>query len=267
MVTDNDSILGLARAEIDRIDDEIHQLLTKREVAVDKVLQAKGGSGTGANPVRFEREAQILRRLHENHVKSGARLPFMAVVRIWHELIAAYTLLQNPYEIAVVGADLALARQQFGDSVAIEAVAEFGANKHGSQMWVLPHPKAGDWWLRLGKRNILACLPFVHDGEAGTAPLAYVVGERAVALSSADGALDVLCLQISCEDGANLEDLIEALAAEDICFIVASGTELYCERHARLGGSLEEELQRWQKIEGVESIKILGIYAKPLAIK
>ena len=265
MNKDNDDILHSARAEIDAIDDEIHQLLIKRESAVDKVLQAKGGAGTGGNPVRFEREAQILRRLYENHVKSGSRLSFLAVVRIWHELIAAYTLLQNPYEISVDSVDMTLVRQQFGDSVPVRE-AEFAANKHKAEMWVLPHPKAGDWWLNLGERNILACLPFVHEAEAGSAPLAYVVGDCGVALSSADGSQDVLCLQITSDGSVALDDLVELLAAEDICFIVASGTELYCERHAKLPHDIAEQLKLWQKIEGVGAIKRLGTYAKPLEL-
>ncbi len=269
MSQDNYKILRAARIEIDKIDDEIHQLLICRESAVHKIALAKTDMAK-ANPIRFEREAQILRRLYKNHKKSGSHLPFMAIVRIWHELIAAYTLLQNHYEIKTDARNFAIARQQFGEIVKISEGNFLKDKLDLYKIWVLPHPKESNWWSNLNSMNILASLPFVHEQGDDAEPLAYVVGESANSFSSDDGSLDVLCLKITCDEVIKLDhELIQRLAKHDICGIAVSGRYLYCERHGVLpagADSWENQLTAWRNIEGIAAIEWLGIYAKALTI-
>lgn len=200
--------LAAAREEIDRIDDEIHDLLMRRAEVVGQVAAAKGPALLAASPIRIEREAQMLRRLAARHEGS---LPFMAVADLWHELIAAMTAIQAPFAAAIAGGEGAiqrfdLARQQFGSSIPV-VVAEDARNAvrqvaDGSAgVAVLPPPENGGkgarpgeapWWTLLSPAEdaprIVAALPFVLEAESD-APVRrrYLAGDgpRAVAVAKA----------------------------------------------------------------------------------
>ncbi|NER81930.1 MAG: hypothetical protein F6K42_20660, partial [Leptolyngbya sp. SIO1D8] len=194
--------------DIDRIDDEIHDLLMARAEVVAKVAAAKGPALLTASPIRIEREAQMLRRLAARHTGS---LPFMSVADLWHELIAAMTAIQAPFAATIAGGEGAvqrfdLARQQFGSSIPV-TVAEDARNAvrqvadGTAGVAVMPPPengtpgaKAADapWWTLLtaaeGSPSIVAALPFVVDAD-GDMPVRrrYLAGDgpRAVALAKA----------------------------------------------------------------------------------
>src|SRR5690242_5812086 len=85
------AVLAGLRAEIDRLDEAIHDLLMERARVVEKVA-AQGGKGRVA--LRPGREADIVRRLLARH---RGHLPARAVARIWRELLAATTAMQGPY--------------------------------------------------------------------------------------------------------------------------------------------------------------------------
>src|SRR3978361_2219874 len=72
--------LPALRAELDRIDNTIHDLLMRRAEVVEHV--ARSGKPAALRPGR---EASILRRLVGRH--QGA-LPAVSVTRIWRELLA-----------------------------------------------------------------------------------------------------------------------------------------------------------------------------------
>ena len=59
---------GLAslRAEIDRIDEAMHQLLIERGEIIESLIEVKGTQETGA-AFRPAREAEMMRRLVERH--------------------------------------------------------------------------------------------------------------------------------------------------------------------------------------------------------
>lgn len=160
------------RREIDRIDDQMHDLLMARAAIGDRIRQAKNGSAVNLRPGR---EAAILRRLVGRH--RGA-FPKPSVVRIWREIFAGLTRLQGPFSMAVLGDDrhhtLAdLARDQFGSYTpmsvhpsarrVIEAVVRGDAS-----VGILPLPRQDDaepWWPHLVSDNgtaprIVARLPF-----------------------------------------------------------------------------------------------------------
>ena len=102
------------RAEIDRIDDAMHDLLMRRAAVVQQVGRIKSASGASGR-LRPGREAAIIRRLLARH--RGA-LPRQVVVRVWRELLAGALGLQTPVVVAVgrdpAGDFPAIAREHFG---------------------------------------------------------------------------------------------------------------------------------------------------------
>lgn len=162
------------RAELDRLDDALHDTV-KRRAAVVAQVAALGVKG--AVPLRPGREAAIIRRLLARH--DGA-FPPASLVRLWRELICGMTALQRPLRIAVtdLGRDtafLAAAREHFGALVplhpypsAAQAVREVSAGQAVAA--VLPLPQEGEapreaWWTALLHRDdprihVVARLPF-----------------------------------------------------------------------------------------------------------
>src|SRR4051812_5667942 len=74
----HESALAALRGEIDRLDDQIHDLVMRRAEVVATLANSRVKGG--ASPLRPGREAMILRRLLARH--AGA-LPGGAVVRLW----------------------------------------------------------------------------------------------------------------------------------------------------------------------------------------
>ncbi|MDE1149448.1 MAG: chorismate mutase [Azospirillaceae bacterium] len=87
--------LDALRREIDEIDAAIHDLIMRRGRVVERMAHSKAGAKVFIRPGR---EASILRRLIGRH--QGA-VPVAAIVRIWREMIAAMTLIQGPFAVAV----------------------------------------------------------------------------------------------------------------------------------------------------------------------
>lgn len=112
--------LAALRAELDRLDDAMHDVLMRRAEVVGEIaaLGVKGGV-----PLRPGREASIVHRLLARH---AGPFPAAGIVRIWREVICACTSLQRPLLIAVCGtggdpAYLAAAREHFGALVPVRA--------------------------------------------------------------------------------------------------------------------------------------------------
>ena len=164
--------LTALRAELDRMDDALHDLLMRRAAVVAHVAATKPAGGSGLRPGR---EATILRRLLARH--SGP-LPARGVVRIWRELLAATTAMQGPFALSVFdpgpgGAVIAAAREQFGaltplraHGSAAGAIAEVAEGR--AALAVLPMPVEDEpaaWWTGLVHRDaprlhVVARLPF-----------------------------------------------------------------------------------------------------------
>lgn len=155
MSTDTPSLDRLRR-DIDRIDDQIHDLLMERVGLVGRIADAKKPDGIALRPAR---EALVLRRLLARH--SGA-LPKAALVRIWREIMGALVGLQQPFSIAVYQPErgagyLDLARNHFGVVSPLVVHQSAGnavrmvADGHAS-VGIVPIPGtegAEDWWLSL----------------------------------------------------------------------------------------------------------------------
>lgn len=166
--------LAQLRAELDRVDDAIHDLLMQRAEVVDRVAQL---AAQGKVAFRPGREADIVRRLLGRH--AGA-LPRRALSRLWRELFAATTSMQGPFVIAVCEPEpgagfVALAREHFGALTPLRshgsparALADVSAGTATAAVLPLPQeedPQAAAWWTTLlhqeePRVHIVARLPF-----------------------------------------------------------------------------------------------------------
>ena len=173
--------LPALRAELDRIDNAMHDLLIQRAEIVEYV-------GRSGKPAAFRpgREASILRRLIGRH--HGA-LPPVALTRIWRELLAGTTSMQGGFSMAVSdsasgGPITALAREHFGALTALRSYTSPGqaladVSNGVASVAVLPYPSDSDaWWVTLlhhePRLHIIARLPFWKprpDGLSGTQAL------------------------------------------------------------------------------------------------
>jgi len=193
-----DPALQALRAEIDALDEAMHDLLMRRAGVVARMAASRIKAGAGS-PFRPGREAAVLRRLLARH--SGA-LSRGAVVRIWRHIIMAHTAIQGAFTAAVAASGeaaqtLALARQHFGTATPLtpfaspaQALAALSAGK--ASVAVLPAPAGegeGAWWqsLEAPRLSVVARLPFVAD--AARADAAMVVAPLAADASGEDRSL------------------------------------------------------------------------------
>ncbi len=209
--------LGALRAELDRIDDGLHDLLMRRAEVVGQL--AVSGAKNGV-PLRPGREAAILRRLLARH--AGA-LPPQTVVRIWRELLAGTTAMQGPFVIAVCNSDpgsgfIQAAREQFGaltplrvHGSAAQAIADVSAGRATVAVLALPSETEAPrdaWWMALLQKDeprihVVARLPFwTRRPEGAPSAQALVVAAIAPDPSGADCSLLGLELDPSVQSGA-----------------------------------------------------------------
>jgi chorismate mutase len=164
------------RREIDEIDAAIHALLLRRTEVVQEVGRVKP---PGRPYIRPGREAEIVRNLVARH--SGA-FPVQALIRIWREMVSAFTRVQGPLGVAVVCPDDQRsplwdnARDHFGSATPAIAVntpmAALRAVSEGTAtVAVVPWPEEDDndaWWRFLVSPDpktprIIARLPFLRQ--------------------------------------------------------------------------------------------------------
>ncbi|MBY0338381.1 MAG: chorismate mutase [Acetobacteraceae bacterium] len=176
--------LDALRAEIDALDDQLHDLLMRRADVVDRLARSRAKApGTTLRPGR---EAAILRRLLARH--RGA-MPARAVVRLWRELFASSIQQQAGFAVAVAPGAEDAARLHFGPGTPLrlrDEDAALNAVRGGSMAVAVlpwPSPKAR-WWQGLDatRLHIIARLPFLDDGS----PAAAVVGPAPADPSGAD---------------------------------------------------------------------------------
>ena len=171
------------RAELDRLDDALHDTLMRRAAVVEQVghLSAKGPVA-----LRPGREASILRRLLARHT---GRFPPSRLVQMWREMLSGTTAMQGPFVLAVCAPDLAsgyiaAAREHFGAQTPLRVhrtpAQAIGAVSSGAcAVAVLPmpaedEPASAAWWTALLHRDdprihIVAKLPFWAPRPEGVA--------------------------------------------------------------------------------------------------
>ncbi|HEV2574576.1 MAG TPA: chorismate mutase [Beijerinckiaceae bacterium] len=178
-----DPVVDLAtlRVDIDRIDQEMHELLIERSAIIDKLIAIKARQG-GGSAFRPGREADMMRRIAMRH---RGLLPLDTVEGIWRIIISTFTYVQAPYSVHVdtAAGDAMMrdsARFHFGFTVpfiphygalgVIDAVqasqGDLGMVRMDSGAMAQP------WWHRLAPPEapkIIARLPFVErpDHPAG----------------------------------------------------------------------------------------------------
>jgi chorismate mutase/prephenate dehydratase len=159
--------LPALRAELDKIDNALHDLLIQRAEVVEYV--ARSGKPAAFRPGR---EASIVRRLLARH--HGALSP-VAIIRIWRELLAGTTSMQGGFSLAVCDVDhgaplTQLAREHFGALTPLRTYGSPGQAladvSHGvASVAVLPYPSDIDnWWVALlhhePRLHVIGRLPF-----------------------------------------------------------------------------------------------------------
>jgi chorismate mutase len=170
------------RAEIDRIDAEMHALLMERSSIIETLISVKKTQASGS-AFRPGREADMMKRLALRH---RGLLPLDTIEGIWRIIIATFTYVQANYAVHadVSGGDAAMrdsARFHFGFTVpfvthedaraVIRAVAGSAGDLGIFRMD--QGASAGIWWRDLvgaDAPKIIARLPFIErpDHPAGT---------------------------------------------------------------------------------------------------
>jgi chorismate mutase len=183
--------LAELRAEIDRIDAEIHARLIERGEIIGRLIAVKRTQESGS-AFRPAREAEMMRRIVERH---RGILPLDTVESIWRVVIATFTHIQAPY---TVHADFSAgdarvrdsARFHFGFTVPLAeqpgagaVVAAVAASK-GDLGLVPAVAGAGAWWTALeppAAPKIIARLPFVERTDHPASLPLFVISRPIVA--------------------------------------------------------------------------------------
>lgn len=178
------------RAEIDRIDDAMHDLLMERGRIIERLIEVKKTAETGS-AFRPAREADVVRRLVSRH---RGRLPAELVVQIWRQIISTFTYIQAPHAVHVLmGPEQEnareLARFHFGFGVPLvrhsspASVMDAILRDRGDLGLVGLGPAREAWWERLGRDGqpvAMAAAPAVTPAAHPRPPQALVIGHPSI---------------------------------------------------------------------------------------
>ena len=272
------------RAQIDDIDDQIHNLLMRRAQIVARVAERKRSTnGRVGLALRPGREAEILRRIVANH--SGP-LPTTSVTQIWRELLSGTTRMQNRFTIALSYPVLwpeyeDLARLHFGAYANIQitpnpqrAVRAISEQENTIALLPLPEAQGNDpWWhdlLGAGCPRIVARLPFAGALPGRGAPLqGFVIAH----METEETGRDKSVLVIETDAGICRDRLYNVLADAGLTARLLSVSRVKdlnaCRYLIEVDGYMAGAEQRPAKrIEDDESfvrhVMCLGAYAVPL---
>ena len=110
--------LAAARNEIDRLDEQIQNLISERARLAFRVRESKAGSSDAVDFYRPEREAQVLRAVRE---RNQGPLSDSEMLRLFREIMSACLAQQEPLKIAYLGPEGTFTQQavhrHFGHSV------------------------------------------------------------------------------------------------------------------------------------------------------
>lgn len=265
--------LPALRAELDGIDNAIHDLLIQRAGVVEQV--ARSGKPAAFRPGR---EASIIRRLVGRH--QGA-LPAVALVRIWRELLAGTTGMQGGFSMAVcdpeAGVPLTqLAREHFGALTPLRAYAKpgqalFDVSQGAASVAILPFPSdLENWWVALlhhePRLHIIARLPFWRPRPDGfPRAQALVVASTAPDASEQDQSF----LGLECDSDLSRAKLSSELTAaglkpETMVLIRQPGSSV-ANVLVEVPGYLSDDDDRLTHLGSVlRRPVVLGSYAVPL---
>ncbi len=272
--------LAELRAELDQIDDSLHDLLMRRAEIVQQVGMVKPDRGLAFRPGR---QAAILRRLLARH---HGGLPPQAIIGIWRELLSATTAMQTSFTVAVCESDPAcgfsqITREQFGAFVPMrihrdpaQALADVRSGR--TVVAVLPFPSdtevlTQEWWTALLRRDeplvhIVARIPFWSFRPEGVPAVQALVVSAVAPDPSGD---DRTLLGLECDPGTNPSRILALLAAAGL----GSGNVLMrCDLGDPVARTLveipgflaEDDLPLADIGAGIRSHVVLGAYAVPV---
>ncbi|MBR0659163.1 chorismate mutase [Neoroseomonas oryzicola] len=263
--------IAALRAEIDAIDDAMHDLLMRRAAVVARMAGSRAKGNT--TPLRAGREAAVLRRLLARHAGPLARA---RIVRIWREIFMASTAIQGGFSAAVFAPDpqsghARLARQHFGPltptrvhPTPARALAAVTGGEASAAVLPAPidgEPAADAWWARLDvpRLQVVARLPFLA-GPASD-PGALVVAPVAPDPCGEDRSL----LMVEAEAGAQRGRIAQALSGAGfaVTSLILSRAPAATLALAEVEGFLRAEDPRLASLPWARRI-ILGAYAAPV---
>ncbi len=258
--------LATLRSRIDGIDAEMHRLLIERGTVIGALNKAKGAQRPGA-AFRPAREAAMMRRIAARH---QGELPLATVEHIWREIIATFTLMQAPYEVAIDVSNEPermrdLARFIFGFSVAVRPMAGPAAVVErvaaGRDLGIVARQAEGAWWAALKgeqRPRITAILPFIRArGRPAELP-AFVVSPQLADPTPAEIAVFAVSSPGPLADLADLADMVVLAQADD-----GGGRQwLLADAAGRDSGSLAAALPA----EGGAAVDVvrIGGFARPI---
>lgn len=270
--------LAALRAELDRLDDAMHDLLMQRARVVEQV--ARSGKRGALRPGR---EAAIIRRLIGRH--SGS-LPPQTLVRLWRELLAGTTAMQGGFSIAVCSAGgdgtyVQAAREQFGALTPMrvyrspaQAIGEVSAGRATAA--VLPMPSRTEeprdaWWTALLQKDttrihVVARLPFWGPRPEGTPDVpALVVAAVATDASGADRSLLGVELPLEMSQARLTTALTKAGLEPGLILLRRDPGATAADALVEVEGYVTDDDPRLAQIAGVPRRPVvLGAYAVPL---
>lgn len=268
-MTDEQPLLAGLRAEIDRIDDQLHDLIMQRSTIIERVRQAKIRDRIKIRPAR---EADILYRLSERH---HGVFPKQSLFRMWREMIVGTLALEAPFSVSVlsVGNDHGyedLARDHFGSfsnlqtrPSSAEVIDLVVRNEATVGVLPYPHPGASDvWWHDLEKScdpkpRIMGRLPFFGRSNAKGA------GLDALVISAVDpepSLRDVSVYSFDLTDGLSPEDL--ALSLEQAGLVPCRAFETGGKAYVEVPGFVPSGDNRLSAIPA--QAHWLGVYSVPI---
>ena len=215
------------RAQIDAVDDQMHDLLMQRAGLVEQIgrLKAQQQETVSGFALRPQREAEIMRRLWRRH---KGNLDKDVMIRIWREIISACTNLQSPVTVAVFMPErgmgnLEIARDYFGAytpmlscrSVSL-VLKELTQGEANVAILSLHDDKQTCWWYALAQEykrsvNVFLKLPLTGPGHGrGDGRSAYALSklpfeptgeDKTLLVAETDGTLSLSTLDLLLKAG------------------------------------------------------------------
>ena len=201
--------LEALRARIDRLDNDMHDLVMQRASLIKDIAEAKRKAGEKV--VQPAREAKMLRRLLARHDDS---LPGTAIVQIWRELVGAVAMQQTGLSACVYTGETPIdywemARNYFGHSVPLKQASShmsaLATLRDGEVSFVvMPWPEqqlTTPWWYFLYNNKhtnmqVIQHLPFLtQDNQRHYRQRALVVARLDFAASDDD--VSMIALDVS----------------------------------------------------------------------
>jgi chorismate mutase / prephenate dehydratase len=272
------------RAEVDRLDNELLQILEQRIAIVKDIAAAKVDDGS---PLAFRpgREANVLRRILSTH---NSDLPQSVVGRLWREIISAVCRLQKPHSVSITAPEKSvgywdLARNHFGSATPMTlhkspTVVLREVSTNPTVLGVMPwkNIERDTWWVHLAQGGedvpkVLAALPFTNNDSGVFEDLnALVIGRADPEPSGQDISLFVVVTQNEVSR-ARLNEYLAKAGFDGHCLdtrspAVEEGDWLHLFEVPDFIAKGDKRLTDFENLIGDSVIKtvILGAYAEPI---